>query len=530
MIKSWRVVVPVVALLFLGSAIVLADEAQVHIVAPTDGAIVPSQVEVKAEGVGFRDLELIGVAVFEYSRDGEDYELIGIDNDSFDGFDAVWDTTRIPDGEYKLRVTITDLWNTTALVEIGVWVDNERRLPRTLLVPQAFATIQEAITFARPGDTIQVDAGLAVEAFVGPISVNIPELTIESVNGEAVIDGQGAEEVVRITGNSIVFTGFKVVNGEKGIAVTGDRCTLANNIVSGNGYGIYLSGTKGSLITSNTAKNNNFMGIVLTGADKNTLKGNRVEGNGAEGGPFNAAGIALIFSLGNLLEENVVQRNEGFSTSGILLRENSRRNVLKNNVSRNNSTGIELEIAHMNILEGNIIKNNSTGIELFLADNNHLINNIAENNSWTGLSVDGDNNVVEYNKVKENKTGIDLGLWTERNSVLHNDITDNSTGIDAEFSTPFWGENTNEVRYNNIARNEIGVIGPDTGILDATSNWWGDSSGPYDADGGEEVPLCHDDPSNDKNADGTGDEVSGNVDYCPWLSEPVEIPQATPAP
>lgn len=529
MIKGWRVVIPLVALISLVNSVLLAEEAQVQIVAPADGAIVRGQVEVKAEGVGFRDLELIGVAVFEYSRDGEDYELIGIDNDSFDGFVAVWATTRIPDGEYKLRVTITDLWNTTALAEIGVWVDNERRLPRTLLVPQAFAAIQEAIAFARPGDTIQVDAGLAVEAFVGPISVNIPELVIESVNGEALIDGQGAEEVVRITGNSIVFAGFKVVNGGKGIALTGDNCTIADNTVSGNDYGIYVSGGKRNTVARNIAKNNDFMGILLTGADKNTLEGNVVKGNGADGGAFNAAGIALIFSFENLLEENVVQRNEGFFTSGILLRENSKGNILKNNVSEENSTGIELNNAHMNILEGNITTDNSTGIELFLADNNQLIKNFAENNSGTGLSLGGDDNEVEYNIVRENKTGISVDWFPGGNQILYNSVTDNEVGIDAEFSTSlFSNENTNVVHYNNIAGNDLGVLGPDEGILSATENWWGDPGGPYDADGDEEVPPCHDDPLEDKNADDIGDEVIGNVDYCPWLTTPVEIPTPTP--
>jgi len=468
------------------------------------------------------------VAVFEYSQDGINYSLIEVDNESYDGFSATWDTTKVPDGEYKLRVTITDLWNTTASSEIRVWVDNEQRLPRTLRVPQAFLTIQDALAFARPGDTIIVDASIVIEAFIGPILIDIPKLTIESVNGEAIIDGQKADEVVRITSNFVVFKGFKVVNGRKGIALTGDNCTLANNIVSGNNYGIDLSGAQRNLIVNNIARNNGFMGIVLNGANNNTLRGNIVEGNGEEGPPFDSAGIALILSYGNLLEDNVVQRNKGFSTPGISLRENSRKNILRSNIVKENSEGVELDLVDMNFLEGNIVTHNSVGINVWLADSNQLTNNVVENNG-VGLSIDGNNNVVQYNTIKKNETGIDLGLWIKGNSILHNDITDNDTGINAEFSTPFWGENTNVVHYNNITRNTIGVIGPDEGILDATDNWWGDSSGPYDPKGDEEVPPCHDNPGKDKNADGIGDKVIevevGNIDYCPWLVTPVEIPK-----
>jgi PKD repeat protein len=47
-------------------------------------------------------------------------------------------------------------------------------------------------------------------------------------------------------------------------------------------------------------------------------------------------------------------------------------------------------------------------------------------------------------------------------------------------------------------------------ILDAENNWWGDSSGP-------QAPS---------NPGGTGDPISGNVDYTPWLLHPYGPPFA----
>lgn len=59
------------------------------------------------------------------------------------------------------------------------------------------------------------------------------------------------------------------------------------------------------------------------------------------------------------------------------------------------------------------------------------------------------------------------------------------------------------IHYNNITGNTYGVkyIG-NPNMLDAINNWWGDASGPTASPG-------------------SGDPVSGNVTYDPWLLEPV---------
>jgi len=60
-------------------------------------------------------------------------------------------------------------------------------------------------------------------------------------------------------------------------------------------------------------------------------------------------------------------------------------------------------------------------------------------------------------------------------------------------------------------------------MVTAENNWWGAASGPHDASRSVEVPPCTTAPAVELNADGTGNEVSGNADYCPWLSESYNI-------
>jgi hypothetical protein len=78
---------------------------------------------------------------------------------------------------------------------------------------------------------------------------------------------------------------------------------------------------------------------------------------------------------------------------------------------------------------------------------------------------------------------------------------------------------TGTINFNNIHGNNCGLNSTvSTRTIDATCNWWGDTSGPNDTAGTIEVPPCTADPTNEKNADGTGNKVSDNVDYCPWLA------------
>jgi hypothetical protein len=84
-------------------------------------------------------------------------------------------------------------------------------------------------------------------------------------------------------------------------------------------------------------------------------------------------------------------------------------------------------------------------------------------------------------------------------TIRGNTITDSTTGIAVGFDLA--DTSTVTAHLNNITGNGTGVA-TTVQQVDATCNWWGDASGP----GGD--------------GPGTGDGVSGNVVFEPWLTAP----------
>jgi hypothetical protein len=101
------------------------DEPEVLFLNLAEDAIIRDVVNIEAEGKNFPDLQSFGFADFLYSDDGgESFTTIGRDGNTFDGLSLLWDTTEVPDGEYLLRIDVTDLTNTMGNGTQRVFVNN----------------------------------------------------------------------------------------------------------------------------------------------------------------------------------------------------------------------------------------------------------------------------------------------------------------------------------------------------------------------------------------------------------------------
>ncbi|HEX5798217.1 MAG TPA: right-handed parallel beta-helix repeat-containing protein [Candidatus Saccharimonadales bacterium] len=156
-----------------------------------------------------------------------------------------------------------------------------------------------------------------------------------------------------------------------------------------------------------------------------------------------------------------------------------------------------------------------TGISGSLFDNNTYTGKGV--GDWLDYALDISNgaNVTVTNNTISNNLGVASSDGSTSAGILvstffgpdttalieNNDLSGNTTAIYVGFDSS--DTSTVEAHQNNIQGNDNGVISTNPEV-DATCNWWGSPTG----------------PTHSSNPSGTGDEVSDNVLFDPWLTGP----------
>ena len=199
--------------------------------------------------------------------------------------------------------------------------------------------------------------------------------------------------------------------------------------------------------------------------------------------------------------------------------------LTNNNIYNHTRNGILTTDATVNSLtiSGSTVDNSGIGISFannsvvdgLIVDSNIVTNNNVGLALWWGTFSDVmvasctfDGNGWEH---------INLGVtWTGPASITNVLITGCEflsgpwCGVSAA-ATTLTGVNIN---FNDFLTNQWGVFNTTTTVVDATLNWWGDVSGPYD-------PLDTD-GLYQYNPGGLGDAVSEYVLYDPWVGQELE--------
>ena len=134
-----------------------------------------------------------------------------------------------------------------------------------------------------------------------------------------------------------------------------------------------------------------------------------------------------------------------------------------------------------------------------------------------------DNTLRDNTILDSDRYGICVGAWGAQVDVSGTVISDNTisgsgiAGIGFMYAT---GSITASP-YNNIAGNTAGVWAYLSDTVDATLNWWGHASGPSGPDGRT---------NKSGKVIGKGDAVIGDVDWDPWLPQPVGHTPHDPVP
>ena len=375
---------------------------------------------------------------------------------------------------------------------------------RTLVVPDDYATIQEAVHNSIDGDTVFVKSGTYNESVFIYKSISIvgedEEKTI--IVGDYRLNGT----VVLVSHDNVNVTGFtiqspNVTMSRRGVHLLNvHNCNISGNKFIHNHYGIWLYSASENIIVENTLRNNSY-GIQLEASRNNTIFRNLIEDN--------RAGIVLSNSTGNILSENCIANNSrGYGvnlnldsdsntvTDNIIRRQefgitvNGENNVLRNNTMENNNYnfGVEQNLGLMigpsndvdvsNTVNGKpiiywvnqhdrvvpseagyvalinctritaenlVISNNSQGILLGSTSNSTIAYNMITNCFDSIVLHESSGNAVYENNVLDNVRGIILG------SSSHNTVYGNKIVDDGVFGLDLRGSSNNSIFGNIIS-------------------------------------------------------------------------------
>ncbi len=413
-----------------------------------------------------------------------------------------------------------------------------------------YKTIQAAVDAATAGDIIEVAAATYTE------QVSIDKgLTLMGDPGDAtagpganppILDGGGlVGSAITIEGgvSDVTIAGFEIRNyrnrtqGEEwkqggvgsGIIASDpdpvDNVTIRDNSFHDLGWNGVLAWNQGQalhdnwLIQDNVTANCAAYALELTNTQNSSIIQNEVTGGESILGEGEDDALNGIL-VGVRIDAYLTNPGTGLTSSNVVVEENTVIGPME--IGGILVFAADYTKSVLAVLDGVTVRQNSVsgtnaGVNVFCSD---------------GIDAHVTNLTIEDNDLDGNEDGIFIRDKENEGThgaieVVGNEIV-NSTGIRSGLHITTGTSAANiTVHFNNIVGNAAyGINNEGTGTLDAEDNWWGADSGPLHdvagtdckppSEGGWTCDACN------ANADGTGDEVTDAVDYCPWTGAGVD--------
>ena len=315
-----------------------------------------------------------------------------------------------------------------------------------------YTSIQTAVTAAAAGDTISVGPGTYAEV----VSISSKNLTLLGSGSS-----QSTVTAFNIANANVTIDGFTINPGSSNSGVglqfnSGTSETIQNNVITGYGYdstnhhgteGVSLAGTSGLVFQHN----------VLTSP---TPTGQT---------QFSAAAAQDGIFFGSGVSNNIQILNNTFT-----------------NASTYPGTDIGLSVTSASnpVISGNTSTGGATFVTLFNSTGSYVTNNNATtdpNISGSGIYIGGGdtNTTVTGNTA----TGFFYGVALRNNfgdgpstgiTITSNTLTNNYGGGIGAAGTAINASETVIAHNNDLSgSNPVGVSNTTSGIINATSNYWG---------------------------------------------------------
>lgn len=380
----------------------------------------------------------------------------------------------------------------------------------TLVVPEDYPTIQQAVDAANPNDTVYVREGTYYEH----VTIDKPLILRGENRDTTIMDGSGSGNVVHIKANNVTIQGFTVRDGYQGIFFDhADHCKIDDVLATSCTYGACFQYSRFNTVT-NIVVANDQQGITLgdRSSHHNTLQNVEAHSNtrgivGRLGSDYtrildsnihhNERGIDIGWSSYWSIENTVIHSN---LDKGVRI-DNTRYGTLKNCEISSNSEGIQFTGwgAYYNTIVGNRIHSNNAGILLkYQARYNTMKENAIYNNNYGVYicrheTLPNHSNVFYHNYFMSNN--VNAQIYEDR----YTNIWDNGYPDGGNY----WSDYTGVDQYSGASQTTPG--GDDIG----------DTPYVIDANNRDNYPLM-----NPHGFDGDNDGIPDTEDNCPLIPNP----------
>ena len=333
-----------------------------------------------------------------------------------------------------------------------------------------------------PAATIALDKGVTLlgpQAGVDP-RPSAGTARVPGSTSEAVVDGGGAlSRIFRITADDVVLDGLEVRNATGDMIDSPSGAGISNVMLR---YNIIRDALGDEAIqlrdcTDCVVEHNHVFDIAQDGINMCCgSTGGIVEFNEVHDNYSENAAIYIYDATDMAIQCNLVY--DVHDNDGIKLGDKGGDDASLAGGS------VRYNVVHNTAQDGIAVYTSDT-----LVDGNDVHHSASENGAIY-LAHEISNVTIVDNSVHDN--ALDPGKWGDPGGIMI------GTAVNAGTVT---------VNNNNITNNSVnGVTNKATAQLDAENNWWGAADGPSG------------------NGPGTGDAVSTNVDFDPWLAAPA-VPQ-----
>ncbi|MBT0160806.1 PKD domain-containing protein [Candidatus Bathyarchaeota archaeon A05DMB-2] len=368
--------------------------------------------------------------------------------------------------------------------------------PKTIIVPDDYPTIQEAINNASNGDTVYVRQGIYFENIILNKTISL----VGENKTMTIINGNMTGTTVIVKAYNATIKEFTITNGTNGglVIFGSSEIIVANNVVTNNygpkysyyfsGAGIIASNSMNCIITQNLVSSNDETAIEIRSSNNITVDANNIDRNG--GGIFISGSSGCILRRNNitghrlnfgvygwglssyihdidssntingkpilyLINRQHLQINPTtFPEVGYLALINSTNIVLKDFVFKENYQGILLIATNNSAIQNVIVSNNTYGIHSFYSGGNEITDCITSGN-WEGIFMrySKTGNIFINLTASNNYEGLFIGDCGYIN-ITNSNISKNE-GYGIYLTACYYGENN--ISHNIIANNTDGI-------------------------------------------------------------------------